>query len=65
LLLFFGNLLGFGLGPWATGWLSDLFSASHGATGLRYALMIIMALVLPSGLITLAAARHIIADTED
>jgi len=65
LLLFFGNLLGFGLGPWATGWLSDLFSASHGAAGLRYALMIIMALVLPSGLITLAAARHIIADTED
>lgn len=65
LLLFFGNLLGFGLGPWATGWLSDLFSASHGAAGLRYALMIIMALVLPSGLITLAAARHIIADRED
>lgn len=65
LLLFFGNLIGFGLGPWATGWLSDLFSVSHGAAGLRYALMIIMALVLPSGIITLAAARHIIADRED
>lgn len=65
LLLFFGNLIGFGLGPWATGWLSDLFSASQGAAGLRYALMIIMALVLPSGIITLAAARHIIADRED
>lgn len=65
LLLFFGNLIGFGLGPWATGWLSDLFSVSHGAAGLRYALMIIMALVLPSGIITLAAARHIIPDMED
>jgi MFS family permease len=65
LLLFFSNLLGFGIGPVVTGALSDMFSASHGPEGLRFALLIVMALTIPTAMVTFLAARHMPADMED
>lgn len=65
IVLFFGNLLGFGLGPVVTGALSDYFTAIHGPQGLRYALMIVMGLLLPTAMLMFAAGRKIIADIED
>lgn len=65
LILFFGNLLGFGLGPVFTGFLSDTFSAVHGPGGLRYALMIVMALTLPVAVFMFAAAASVTKDLED
>ncbi|MGV3478300.1 MAG: hypothetical protein ACO1O3_00005, partial [Sphingobium sp.] len=65
LLLFFGNLLGFGLGPVVTGALSDMFSASVGPTGLRYALLIVMALTVPTAILMFSAAGAVPSDLED
>lgn len=65
ILLFLGNLLGFGLGPVMTGALSDHFSAAHGAAGLRYALLIVMALLVPTSLLMASAAPMIRADLKD
>jgi predicted MFS family arabinose efflux permease len=65
LLLFFGNLLGFGLGPVVTGALSDMFSASVGPTGLRYALLLVMALTVPTAIMMFSAAGAVRGDLED
>lgn len=64
LVLFFGNLLGFGLGPVVTGALSDLFSARVGPQGLGYALLLMMALTIPTALMMLSAARAVPDDIE-
>ena len=64
LVLFFGNLLGFGLGPVITGALSDLFSASMGATGLRYALLLVMMLTVPTSVLMFRAAKSVPEDIE-
>ena len=65
LVLFFGNLLGFGLGPVVTGALSDMFSASMGPTGLRYALLIVMTLTVPTAILMFSAAGAVPGDLED
>lgn len=65
LVLFFGNLLGFGLGPVITGALSDLFSASMGPTGLRYALLLVMLLTVPTSVLMFKAAKSVPQDIED
>jgi MFS family permease len=63
---FFANLLGVGLGPVITGLLSDSFAASMGeAEGLRYALMVMTALYLPSAFFMLRASRTLEQDAED
>lgn len=64
IVLFFGNLLGFGAGPVVTGALSDAFASTYGPSGLRYALMIVMAMTAPAALTTFLAARHITDDVE-
>lgn len=64
LVLFFGNLLGFGLGPIVTGALSDLFSQSHGVAGLRYALVIVMTLTVPTAYFIYRSARTVSQDWE-
>ena len=62
IFLFLINLLGFGLGAWLLGLLSDLLGASEGAEGLRQAMMIGLAFyALAAGLLVLAA-RHIDRD---
>jgi MFS family permease len=61
----FANLVGMSAGPVIAGALSDHFSAIYGpADGLRYALMIVMTLFVPSGVFLLRAARHLVADAE-
>lgn len=45
LLNLFMTLLGVGLGPLVTGMLSDYFSQSHGAEGLRWALMSVVSIL--------------------
>lgn len=45
---FFANLIGLGLGPVVTGFLSDTFTAEYGAEGLRYALIIALLFLLPA-----------------
>ncbi|MDT9600112.1 spinster family MFS transporter [Sphingosinicella rhizophila] len=63
---FFANLIGLGLGPIIAGSLSDWFAQSHGpGDGLRYALMIVMVVFVPSGFFMLRAARTLRADMED
>jgi predicted MFS family arabinose efflux permease len=61
---FFANLIGLGLGPVITGYLSDTFTASYGAVGLRYALLIALVMLVPAGLCYLAMTRHLARDTE-
>ena len=63
---FFANLIGLGLGPIVTGALSDRFGAFYGpAEGLRYALMVVMAVLLPGGWLMLRASRYVEQDAED
>jgi len=65
MLLFFGNLIGLGLGPLVTGMLSDRFSGAYGDVGLRYAIMIAFAALVFSGLALWAAAGSVDSDAED
>jgi predicted MFS family arabinose efflux permease len=59
-----GSLIGAGGGPLLTGALSDNLSASHGVDGLRYALMIVTALLGLCAILYAAAARWIARDLE-
>jgi MFS family permease len=61
---FFANLIGLGLGPVIAGALSDAFTAAYGPVGLRYSLMIVVTLLLPSGLFMYLCGRHIARDSE-
>lgn len=56
-LLFIMNLVGFGLGPFLVGILSDLLTPRFGSESLRYALMLIMITYLPAALYYYRAGR--------
>jgi predicted MFS family arabinose efflux permease len=61
--LLFANLIGLGLGPFATGAISDhLAIASGSGEGLRSALMIVVSIMVVGGILMLLAARHIALD---
>jgi MFS family permease len=64
ILFFFANLIGLGLGPVIAGALSDAFSIRLGPVGLRYALMLVLTLLLPSAWFMYLCGRHIAADSE-
>lgn len=61
---FFANLLGLGFGPLITGLLSDAFTGSHGPVGLRYALVIAVSVLLPTGIALISMASSIARDSE-
>jgi MFS family permease len=61
---FFANLIGLGLGPVMTGYLSDVFTARYGAIGLRYAIMIALLVLLPAAACYWRAARYLERDLE-
>ncbi|HKU14164.1 MAG TPA: MFS transporter [Steroidobacteraceae bacterium] len=62
---FFANLLGLGLGPLLTGVVSDRFAVDYGAAdGLRYAIVCMFGMLIPTAWVMLRAARHIRADVE-
>jgi MFS family permease len=63
-IFFFANLLGLGFGPLITGALSDWFTARVGPSGLTYALMIAMSLLVPCGVTLFFAGRTLEADAE-
>jgi predicted MFS family arabinose efflux permease len=63
-ILFAGNLLGFGLGPMTTGGLSDLLGTYFGVDSLRYAVLAVMALTLPAGAVICSAAKTLATDFE-
>ena len=61
----FSNLIGLGCGPIIAGMMSDHFASIYGvADGLRYSLMIVMTVFIPSGVFMLLASRHLKADAE-
>jgi MFS family permease len=63
-VFFFANLIGLGLGPVMVGALSDAFSAIHGPVGIRYALMLMMILLLPCAWLLILSGRHVATDIE-
>jgi MFS family permease len=65
IVFFFANLLGLGFGPLITGMLSDMFTASMGPVGLRYALMIAISILVPTGLTLIAIGKSLERDCED
>ncbi|MBL8266372.1 spinster family MFS transporter [Steroidobacter sp.] len=64
IVLFSGTLFGGGLGPLLTGIVSDAFSASHGAGGLRYSLILMTSTALLAGAVFYHAGRAMPADIE-
>ena len=62
LFFFVINLIGLGLGPLTAGWLSDSLTASYGADGLRYAMLIIGCCGLPGVFLFWLASRQLRAD---
>lgn len=58
MVLMSGALLGNGLGPIAAGWLSDALHAVTQGQGLRYAMLIMMSMLLPSLWAFIQALRH-------
>ena len=64
IVFFFANLLGLGFGPLITGALSDMFTATMGPVGLRYALIISFSILVPSGLTMILLARFLKRDIE-
>jgi MFS family permease len=64
IVFFFANLIGLGLGPVVAGALSDAFTTTYGPVGLRYSLMIVVTLLLPSAAFMYLCGRHIARDSE-
>jgi predicted MFS family arabinose efflux permease len=61
---FFANLIGLGLGPVLTGYLSDTFTAQYGVTGLRYALVAALLFLLPAAFAYWRVTKHLEKDAE-
>lgn len=64
-VLFVSTLLGGGIGPVATGALSDALSAWYGTDGLRYSLMFMVTLLVPCGALFVAFGSAMRNDLED
>jgi predicted MFS family arabinose efflux permease len=58
-LFFVLNLIGLGMGPLATGMLSDYFSKTHGDDGLRYAMLVVVLIGSTGVLFFILAARRL------
>lgn len=64
-MLFMMSLVGAGLGPLATGLLSDLYQPTYGTGALRLAIMTCLAALVPSGCALIYAGRRMAAEVED
>ena len=63
ILFFILNIIGLGLGPWATGVLSDMLASTFGADSLRYAMLYLLPAAMAwSALHFLLAGRWLKAD---
>lgn len=65
LIYFAGTLLGSGLGPLVTGGMSDALSARYGEAGLRYALMVVVTILVCAGAAFCCCQRSMRRDEED
>ena len=63
-LLFLTNIIGYGLGPLAVGAISDRLTPTVGPTGIRYALLVVVASNLWASVHFFLAARTLIPDLE-
>lgn len=61
---FLANLIGLGLGPLVTGVLSDYFSATMGAEGLRMAIMIAVLVLIPAAVALWLSSDRLAAEAE-
>lgn len=64
IIYFSSNLFGSGLGPLVTGGISDALSSSHGVDGLRYALMIVVTVLVAAGYSFYLCGRSMMRDLE-
>jgi MFS family permease len=64
ILFFSANLLGLGFGPLVTGALSDMFTARLGPSGLRWALVGAILVLIPTGAALWASSRTLVEDME-
>jgi predicted MFS family arabinose efflux permease len=64
ILFFVLNLIGLGMGPLTAGILSDLFTETHGADGLRYAMIVVGLIASVGVLMFIMAARSLPRDLE-
>ena len=60
--LFFGNLIGLGIGSALVGWLNDHLHARYGDLAIRYSLIAPSVTALLGGMLFWVAARYIVAD---
>lgn len=58
IMVFLGNIIGMGIGPFATGFLSDVFSHAVGVESLRYTLLLLVFLLPVAGLHGFLATRQ-------
>jgi MFS family permease len=65
IMLFSATLLGGGFGPLLTGAFSDALSATYGALGLRYSMMIMIPVLMASGILCVGLGRAMPTDIED
>lgn len=65
IVFFSATLFGGGLGPLATGALSDALSATYGAEGLRYSLIMMMSVLVATGGVFYLFGRAMPNDIED
>ena len=63
-MLFLTNIIGYGLGPLVVGALSDRLTPSVGTTGIRYALLVVVASNLWASVHFFLAARTLLRDLE-
>lgn len=64
ILFFIMNLIGLGMGPLTAGLLSDYFTGIYGADGLRYAMLVVSFIGVPSIFFFFLAARALPGDME-
>lgn len=62
LMIFFMSAVGFALGPWCVGALSDLLTPSFGTEALRYALLAPLSLIPVAVIASYGSARTLLAD---
>jgi len=62
ILLFVVNLVGLGVGPWATGFMNDFFADQYGVEGIRYSLMTIGLAGGCASVLFWVTSRHLPAD---
>ena len=62
--LFFGNIIGLGVGSWFIGSMSDSLRAQHGDESIRYALAVASLIALLAGALFWVGSRYLARDID-